>query len=155
LLTPSLCGATREPTETLMSALDALVFDIQDIGTRSYTYVWPMALAMNAAARHGVQFVVLDRPNPIGGRLVQGNVLDPEFATFVGLYPVPMRHGLTAGELAQYVNAEHGIGADLTVVPVQNWTRSMWYDETGLPWVAPSPNMPSLESAAHYPGTCL
>jgi uncharacterized protein YbbC (DUF1343 family) len=151
----SLYGETRSPPAEVLDGLDALLFDIQDIGTRYYTYVWTMTLAMEAAAERGVRFIVLDRPNPIGGALVQGNVLDPAFATFVGLHPVPMRHGLTAGELARYVNAEHGIGADLEVVPVAGWSRDRWYDDTGLAWIAPSPNMPSLESAAHYPGTCL
>jgi uncharacterized protein YbbC (DUF1343 family) len=151
----SLYGETRSPPAEVLDGLDALLFDIQDIGTRYYTYVWTMTLAMAAAAERGVRFIVLDRPNPIGGALVQGNVLDPAFATFVGLHPVPMRHGLTAGELARYVNAEHGIGADLDVVPVAGWSRDRWYDDTGLAWIAPSPNMPSLESAAHYPGTCL
>jgi uncharacterized protein YbbC (DUF1343 family) len=151
----SLYGETRRPPPEALDGLDALMFDIQDIGTRYYTYVWTMALAMEAAARRGIRFIVLDRPNPIGGALTQGNVLDPAFATFVGLYPVPMRHGLTAGELARYLNVEHDIGVDLDVVPVGGWTRDAWYDETGLGWVAPSPNMPSVESAAHYPGTCL
>lgn len=151
----SLYGETRKPTPEMLEGIDALVFDIQDIGTRYYTYVWTMALAMQAAAESGLRFVVLDRPNPIGGVLAQGNVLDPAFATFVGLYPVPMRHGLTAGELARLLNAEHRIGADLVVVPVDGWRRDVRYDRTGLPWTAPSPNMPDLESATHYPGTCL
>jgi uncharacterized protein YbbC (DUF1343 family) len=151
----SLYGEGRRPGPHALDGLDALLFDIQDIGTRYYTYVWTMALAMEAAAERGVRFIVLDRPNPIGGARVQGNVLDPAFATFVGLYPVPMRHGLTAGELARYLNVEHGIGVVLDVVPVAGWRRDLWYDETGLGWVPPSPNMPSLESAAHYPGTCL
>lgn len=151
----SLYGETRKPTPEMLRGIDALVFDIQDIGTRYYTYVWTMTLAMQAAAEHGLRFVVLDRPNPIGGVKVQGNVLDPGLSSFVGLYPVPMRHGMTAGELARLVNTEFGIGAELIVIPVQGWTRAAWYDDTGLAWVAPSPNMPSVESAAHYPGTCL
>jgi len=151
----SLYGETRIPTAAMLSNVDALVFDIQDIGTRYYTYVWTMALAMRAAAAQGKRFVVLDRPNPIGGTLVQGNVLDTAFASFVGLLPVTMRHGMTAGELARWINGESGTGADLVVIPVADWSRPQWYDETGLTWVAPSPNMPSLESAAHYPGSCL
>ncbi len=151
----SLYGETRVPTGTMLDGLDALVFDIQDIGTRYYTYVWTMAHALEAAAEHDKLFVVLDRPNPIGGEVVQGNVLDTAYASFVGLYAVPMRHGMTAGELAQYVNAVHGIGARLHVVPVMNWERSQWLDQTALVWHAPSPNMPTLESAAHYAGTCL
>lgn len=151
----SLYGKIRKPTPEMLEGIDVLVFDIQDVGARYYTYVWTMALAMQAAAENGVEFVVLDRPNPIGGALVQGNVLEPEHATFVGLYPVPMRHGLTVGEMARYLNAEHGIGAKLEVVPALGWRRDLWYDETGLPWVKPSPNMPTVESATHYPGTCL
>ncbi len=151
----SLYGATRKPTSEMLAGLDVLVFDIQDIGARYYTYVSTMALAMSAAAEHDLPFVVLDRPNPIGGRLVQGNVLEPEHASFVGLYPIPTRHGMTVGELARFFNAQFGIGAELHVVPVAGWRRGDWFDATGLHWVAPSPNMPSLESATHYPGTCL
>ncbi len=151
----SLYGAIRKPTAEMLAGLDVLVFDIQDIGARYYTYVSTMALAMSAAAEQNLPFVVLDRPNPIGGRLVQGNVLEPEHASFVGLYPIPMRHGMTVGELARLFNAQFGIGAELHVVPAAGWRRGDWFDATGLPWVAPSPNMPSLESATHYPGTCL
>jgi uncharacterized protein YbbC (DUF1343 family) len=151
----SLYGETRRPTAEMLAGVDALLFDIQDIGTRYYTYVWTMAHALEAAAEHDIDFIVLDRPNPIGGELVQGNVLESEFRTFVGLYPVATRHGLTAGELARLLNEEFGIGARLHVVQLQGWRRGMWFDQTGLPWVAPSPNMPNLESATHYPGTCL
>jgi uncharacterized protein YbbC (DUF1343 family) len=151
----SLYSTGQKPTPAMLEGVDVLAFDIQDVGARYYTYVWTMALAMEAAGEAGLPFVVLDRPNPIGGRLVQGNVLDPAFATFVGLHPVPMRHGLTAGELARLLVAEHDIDVDLTVVPMAGWDRAMWYDDTGLPWIAPSPNMPSLASATHYPGTCL
>lgn len=151
----SLYGETRVPSQTMLADVDALVFDIQDIGARYYTYVWTMALAMQAAAEHDRLFVVLDRPNPIGGLRVQGNLLDPEYATFVGLYPVPMRHGMTVGEIALYINGEHGIGARLHVVPAIDWQREQWLDQTAMHWQAPSPNMPTLESAAHYPGTCL
>jgi uncharacterized protein YbbC (DUF1343 family) len=139
----------------MLEGIDVLVFDIQDIGARYYTYVSTMALSMQAAAEKGIPFIVLDRPNPIGGELVQGNVLDPAFATFVGLYPTPMRHGMTVGELARLFNDHFRIGSDLHVVPVAGWTRDLWYDQTGLPWVPTSPNMPDLESATHYPGTCL
>lgn len=151
----SLYGETRSPTPSMLEGLDVLVFDIQDIGTRYYTYASTMALAMEAAGRARIPFVVLDRPNPIGGDLVQGNVLDAAFASFVGMYPVPMRHGLTVGELARLLANEFGVTVELHVVPMQGWRRSMWFDQTGLPWVPPSPNMPDLESAAHYPGTCL
>lgn len=151
----SLYADTRAPTAAMLEDIDVLVFDIQDIGARYYTYIWTMALAMEAAAQHGKEFIVLDRPNPIGGQRVDGNVLDTAYASFVGLYPVPMRHGMTVGEMAQLVNNEFAIQANLTVVPVRGWTRTVWYDSTALPWIRPSPNMPSLESAAHYPGTCL
>ena len=151
----SLYGETRRPTPEMLAGLDALLFDIQDVGSRYYTYAWTMALALQAAAQAGLTFVVLDRPNPIGGELVQGDVLDTAFASFVGLHAVPMRHGLTVGELAGLLNGELGWGARLTVIPVENWHRNQWYDDTGLSWVPPSPNMPSLESATHYPGTCL
>jgi uncharacterized protein YbbC (DUF1343 family) len=151
----SLYGGTRSPEPADLEDLDILLFDIQDIGTRYYTYVWTMSLAMEAAGRAGIPFVVLDRPDPIGGDLVQGNVLDPAYATFVGLYPVPMRHGLTPGELARMLVGEFGIEVELHVMPASGWRRDMSFDATGLPWVAPSPNMPSVESALHYPGTCL
>jgi len=135
--------------------MDVLVLDIQDVGARYYTYVSTMAAAMEATAAAGIRFVVADRPNPIGGLLVQGNVLDPEFASFVGPFPVPMRHGMTIGELALLFNTEYGIEADLRVIPASGWSRDSWADETGIPWIATSPNMPTLESAVHYPGTCL
>ncbi|HEX6306759.1 MAG TPA: DUF1343 domain-containing protein [Longimicrobiales bacterium] len=151
----SLYGETRKPTPEMLADVDALLFDIQDIGTRYYTYVWTMALALQAAAENDRELIVLDRPNPIGGELVHGNVQDSAHLTFVGLYPVPMRHGMTPGELARYLNEEHAINARLTVIPVEGWRRSMWFEDTGLPWVAPSPNMPSVESATHYAGTCL
>lgn len=151
----SLYGETRQPTPEMLEQIDVLVFDIQDIGTRYYTYMWTMALAMQAAASADKRFVVLDRPNPVGGRLAQGNLVDSTQLSFVGLYPVPMRHGLTVGEMARWVNAERGVGAALTVIPSAGWHRDMWHDDTGLLWIAPSPNMPDLESATHYPGTCL
>lgn len=149
----SLYGQTRTPTPEMLRGIDALLFDIQDIGARPYTYVYTMALAMQAAARDGIPFFVLDRPNPIGGAVVEGGVLDTAFATFVGMYPIPVRHGMTAGELARMFNEAFGIGADLTVVPAAGWRRALWFDETGLPWIPPSPNIPRLESAIHYPGT--
>jgi uncharacterized protein YbbC (DUF1343 family) len=141
------------PTIPMMREIDVMIFDIQDIGARYYTYVWNMILAMEVAAELRKTFVVFDRPNPIGGELVQGRLRDRR--DHVGLYPVTMRHGLTAGELARWVNSEFKIGADLRVIPMEGWRRSMWWEATGLAWVAPSPNMPSVESATHYPGTCL
>lgn len=151
----SLYGQTRKPTPAMLEGVEVLVFDIQDVGTRYYTYVYTMALAMEAAGEAGLPFVVLDRPNPVGGTLVQGNVLDPAFASFVGMYALPMRHGMTPGELARLYQRAFGVQAQLHVVPVAGWERGMLFPGTGLPWRAPSPNMPDLESALHYPGTCL
>jgi uncharacterized protein YbbC (DUF1343 family) len=151
----SLYGETLRPTPSMLEGVDVLLFDMQDVGARYYTYVSTMAYAMEAAGELAIPFVVLDRPNPIRGDAVQGNVLDPEYATFVGLYPVPMRHGMTAGELARMYVGEFGIEVELHVVPVDGLRRDMTFDETGLPWVPPSPNMPSLESALAYSGTCL
>ncbi|HSG46404.1 MAG TPA: DUF1343 domain-containing protein [Longimicrobiales bacterium] len=153
----SLYGGTRKPTAEMLDGVEVLLFDIQDVGARYYTYLWTMTLVMEATAEAGIPFVVLDRPNPIGGDLVQGNVLDTAFATFVGLFPVPMRHGLTPGEMARLVAGEFGVGdrASLSVIPLEGWEREMEFVETGLPWVAPSPNMPDEVSALHYPGTCL
>ncbi len=149
----SLYGATRKPTAEMLEGIDALVFDIQDVGARQYTYVYTMALAMQAAAERRMPFVVLDRPNPIGGQVVEGNILDTAFASFVGMYPIASRHGMTAGELARFFNREAGIGANLSVIRVDGWTRRQWFDDTGLPWVAPSPNLQTLTAATHYPGT--
>lgn len=151
----SLYGDTRKPTPDTLKHVDALLFDIQDVGARPYTYVYTMALAMQAARDKRIPFVVLDRPNPIGGDAIEGNLLEPALASFVGMYPIPMRHGMTAGELAKLFSHRFGIGGELIVVPVENWRRSAWYDATGLPWVSPSPNLPRLESAVHYPGTVL
>ena len=150
----SLYGAVRSPTPEMLDGIDVLLMDYQDIGARYWTYVSTMTLAMEAAAEQGIPVVVLDRPNPIGGA-VQGNVLDPPFATFVGRYPIAMRHGMTPGELARYYQGEMGIGGELRVVPVDGWRRDIPFAETGLPWIRPSPNMPDVESATHYPGTCL
>ena len=150
----SLYGTVRKPTPEMLEGIDVILADYQDIGARYWTYVSTMTLAMEAAAEEGIPVVVLDRPNPIGGA-TQGNVLDPAFATFVGRHPVPMRHGMTPGELARYSNGELGIEVELHVAPAEGWRRDMSFAETGLPWVQPSPNMPSIESATHYPGTCL
>ncbi len=151
----SLYGTSLRPTAAMLAELDAILFDLQDIGARYYTYVSTMAYAMEAAGEAGIPFIVLDRPNPIGGLHVQGNVLEPEHATFVGLYAVPMRHGMTPGELAGLYRGHFGVEVDLHIVPADGWERDLWFDQTGLPWIPPSPNMPSLESATHYPGTCL
>ncbi len=151
----SLYGATRKPTPAMLAGVDVLVFDIQDVGARYFTYVSTMALAMQAAGEAHIPFVVLDRPNPIGGEAVQGNVLDTAFASFIGMYPEPMRHGMTVGELARMIRAVWGVDVELHVIPMEGWHRDMLFDRTGLPWIAPSPNMPSPASALDYPGTCL
>ncbi len=155
----SLYGTVRKPTPEMLKNIDMLVFDIQDIGTRYYTYISTMALAMEAAAENHIPFIVLDRPNPINGITVEGSVLDTAFASFVGKYPVAVRHGMTIGEMARLINGEgwlaNHIKADLTVIRVKNWHREEWYDETGLSFIKPSPNMPDLETAALYPGMCL
>lgn len=151
----SLYGATQRPTPEMLDGLDVLVYDIQDVGVRFYTYIWTMALAMEGTAEAGLPFLVLDRPNPISGVAVSGPVLEDGFSSFVGLYPIALRYGLTTGELAWLLNDAFGIGADLTVVQLKGWHRDQWYDETGLVWVPPSPAMPTLETAALYPGTCL
>ena len=148
-------AADLSPNPEWLRDLDAVVIDLQDVGSRYYTYVWTAALTMKAAASVGTDIVVLDRPDPIGGVAVQGSVLDPEFATFVGMFPVPMRHGMTPGELARLMVGEFGVHASLTVIPVDGWRRDMPFSQTGLPWVAPSPNMPDTVSALHYAGTCL
>jgi uncharacterized protein YbbC (DUF1343 family) len=151
----SLYGEVRKPTPEMLQGLDVLIFDLQDVGVRVYTFVWTMTLAMEACAEAGVQFVVLDRPNPVGCKVREGPVLRPEFASFVGLHPVPLRHGLTAGELARWVNVEGGIGCDLEVVPCDGLERGMRWRDTGLPWVMPSPNLPTPDSCDVYPGMVL
>jgi len=155
----SLYGQTQKPTPEMLRNIDVLVFDIQDVGARFYTYVYTMSLAMEAAAENGKRFVVLDRPNPINGDCIEGNVLDPAVASFVGLYPIPVRHGMTVAELAKMFNGQGwlagGVKAELVVIPMEGWRRRMWYDQTGLRFIKPSPNMPDLETAAVYPGLCL
>ena len=151
----SLYSDTREPTADMLAGLDVLVIDLQDVGTRVYTYIYTMANCLRAAARHGLPVVVCDRPNPIGGDQVEGASLQTAWSSFVGQYPIPMRHGMTVGELALLFNQAFGIGATLEVVPLDGWRRSMYFDETGLPWVIPSPNLPTLDSAIVYPGAVL
>jgi uncharacterized protein YbbC (DUF1343 family) len=155
----SLYGKTQKPTSEMLRNIDVLIFDIQDIGARFYTYIYTMSLAMEAAAENGKTFVVLDRPNPINGTSVQGNILEPSLASFVGLYTIPVRHGMTAGELAKMFNGQGWLAgrikAELVVIPMEGWSRRMWYDRTGLRFIKPSPNMPDLETAAVYPGLCL
>jgi uncharacterized protein YbbC (DUF1343 family) len=149
----SLYGETRVPTAEMLRDVDVLIYDIQDVGARVYTYVWTMALAAEAAGKLGKKFVVLDRPNPIRGDRIGGGVLEPEFRSFVGQYPVALRYGLTAGELLRYLVGTGQVRADVTVIPMDGWRQSMWWDETGVPWVNPSPNMRSPEAALLYPGT--
>lgn len=165
----SLYGETLKPTPEMLREVDVLLFDVQDVGARFYTYIWTMSYAMEAAAAAGLAFIVLDRPNPLGGQIVEGPLLEPAFASFVGRAAIPLRHGLTVGELARFFNEHPGVSAaqasksflrtpiraELTVVPMEGWRREMCYDATGLPWVPPSPAMPTLDTATLYPGTCL
>ena len=141
----------------ILKSIDVMVFDMQDVGTRIYTYIATMAYAMQACADAGIPFIVLDRPNPIGGIVMEGPVLEyPKYSSFIGLYPVPIRHGMTIGELALLFNEKFlSHKAKLTVVPMENWRRSEWYDQTSLPWLRPSPNLPTLNSAIVYPGQVL
>ena len=141
----------------MMQSVDVMVFDLQDVGTRVYTYIATMAYAMQAAAEAGIPFVVLDRPNPINGVAMEGPILEyPQHSSFIGLYPIPLRHGMTAGELARLFNDKFlKTKVKLTVVPMENWSRDEWFDETGLPWVLPSPNLPTPESATVYPGQVM
>jgi beta-N-acetylhexosaminidase len=151
----SLYGETRKPTPEMLEDVDILLFDIQDVGARFYTYIYTMAYAMEAAQENELEFVVLDRPNPISGYDVEGPVLDPEYASFVGNYPIPLRHAMTVGELALFFNEEFDINADMTVVEMTGWERGMYYDDTDLEFVMPSPNMPTLDTALVYPGAAL
>ncbi len=151
----SLYGPTKKPTPAMLKGLDVLVIDLPDVGARFYTYASTMALAMQAAREAGIPFVVLDRPNPINGVGVEGFRLDPKLSSFVGYYPIPVRHGMTMGEMARMFNEAYGIGCDLTVVPMKGWKRGMWFEATGLPWSKPSPAMLSPVTAALYPGICL
>nr|WP_241665134.1 DUF1343 domain-containing protein [Peribacillus simplex] len=151
----SLYGKTKKPTPEMLKDVEVLVFDIQDVGTRYYTYIYTMAYAMEAAKENDIPFIVLDRPNPQGGESVDGPVLEPEFSSFVGLYPIPLKHGMTVGELANLFNKEFNIGADLKVIKMKGWKRDMDYDDTGLPFVLPSPNMPAVSTTFVYPATGL
>jgi len=151
----SLYSETREPTAEMLSGIDVLVIDLQDVGARIYTYIYTMANCMRACARHRIPVIVCDRPNPIGGVDVEGARLVPGFESFVGQFPIPMRHGMTIGELARLFNEVFSIGAQVEVVTMEGWRRDMYADQTGLPWVMPSPNMPTLDTAIVYPGTVL
>ena len=151
----SLYSETREPTAEMLAGLDVLVIDLQDVGTRIYTYIYTMANCLRAARRHGVRVVVCDRPNPIDGVTIEGATLDPAYESFVGQFAIPMRHGLTIGEAARLFNDHFGINAAVDVVPMEGWSRSMYFDETGLPFVTPSPNIPTLDTCVVYPGGVL
>jgi len=154
----SLYGSDPEslrPAREEIEALDAVVYDLQDVGSRYYTFIYTLSYVMEAARDADRPVVVLDRPNPIGGRAVGGPVLDPSLESFVGRFPIPVRHGMTSGELAGMFNEAFGIGCDLRVVPMTGWRREVRFEETGLPWVAPSPNMPTPDTARVYPGGCL
>ncbi|KQL33548.1 hypothetical protein AN960_20975 [Bacillus sp. FJAT-25509] len=151
----SLYGKTNKPTAEMLKNVNLLLFDIQDVGTRHYTYIYTMAYAMEAAKENNIPIVVLDRPNPLGGLSFDGPVLEPDSSSFIGMYPIPTKHGMTVGELATFFNKEYKIGADLKVVKMKGWKRSLDYDETGLPFVLPSPNMPTVSTTFIYPATGL
>jgi uncharacterized protein YbbC (DUF1343 family) len=151
----SLYSETREPTPAMLEGLDALVVDHQDVGTRIYTFIYTMAYCLKGAARAGIPVYVCDRPNPIGGEAVEGPMLEAGYESFVGLFPIPMRHGLTIGELARLFNEAFGLGAQLVVEPMTGWSRSTFWEDTGLAWVMPSPNVPTADTAIVYPGTVL
>lgn len=151
----SLYGHTRKPEPGMLKDIDVMVIDMQDVGARYYTFIWTMELCMQACREAGKSVVVLDRPNPIGGRIVEGPVLDEAYSSFVGQRSLPVRHGMTVGEIALYLKNELYPSLDLHIIPLEGWKRRMWFDDTGLPWVLPSPNMPMLDTATVYPGMCL
>ncbi len=151
----SLYSQTRRPTARMMESIDVLLIDLQDVGTRVYTFISTLAYCLQEGQKYGKKIVVLDRPNPIGGLTVEGNRLQPAWTSFVGVYPLPMRHGLTMGELALLFNQELDLRADLRVIPLKGWARSRYFDQTGYPWILPSPNMPAVSTALVYPGQVL
>jgi uncharacterized protein YbbC (DUF1343 family) len=151
----SLYGEHREPTADMLKDVDVLLVDLQDIGARYYTFIWTMYLCMRACEKAGIEVVVLDRPNPITGVTTEGPLLDPNYKSFVGLHPIPVRHAKTIGELARQFRDEAFPQCRLSILPMKSWERQMWLDQTGLPWVMPSPNMPTLDTATVYPGMCL
>lgn len=151
----SLYGADREPTPAMLAEVDLLVFDMQDVGVRFYTYLSTLYYLLRACGREGIPLLLLDRPNPLDGLTLEGPVVAPELTSFVGIVDIPIRHAMTLGELARMMNAEQGFGADLTVLPLEGWRRSMWFDQTGLPWVPTSPGMPQLSTTTLYPGACF
>lgn len=151
----SLYGPTKKPTREMLKDVDTLIFDMQDVGCRYYTFNYTMAYAQEAASEYGLEFIVLDRPNPLGGVTVEGNLVQEGYRSFVGAYPLPNRYGLTIGELSLYLAKFLGVGKDPTVIKLSGWERNMYYEETELLWVPPSPNLPTVDSAVLYPGTCL
>jgi uncharacterized protein YbbC (DUF1343 family) len=151
----SLYSETREPTPEMLGLIDVLVIDIQDVGARIYTFIYTVANCLRAAARAGLPVIVCDRPNPISGIAVEGPTLEPGYESFVGQFRMPMRHGMTVGELARLFNEHFEIGAELEIVPMEGWSRDMYFDATDVPWVMPSPNVPTLDTAIVYPGTVL
>jgi uncharacterized protein YbbC (DUF1343 family) len=151
----SLYGPTRVPTAAMLEGVDALVFDVQDVGSRYYTFIYTMLHALEACSAHRKRLIVLDRPNPLGGAALDGNVLDPAYASFVGMHPLPARHGMTVGELALLFREERELRAEVEIVLMRGWRREMAFEDTGLPWVMPSPNMPTVDAAWVYPGGCL
>ena len=151
----SLYGTPRRPTPEMLDGIEMMVYDIQDVGARFYTYIYTLAYAMEECAKAGIPVTILDRVNPLGGTIVEGILLNPELHSFVGEYPIPTRYGLTVGEYARYINDTQHIGCELSIVPCLGWKRDMLYDETRLPWIMPSPNIPTLETALVYIGTCL
>src|SRR5690606_33902497 len=151
----SLYGEHREPSDAMLEGLDAILIDMQDVGARYYTFIWTLYLCMKAAERRGIRVVVLDRPNPIDAVTVEGPLLDPEYRSFVGLHPLPVRRGKTVGQLAEQFRREAFPACELTVLPMENWDPEMYFEDTGLPWVLPSPNLPTVDTAVVYPGMCL
>lgn len=151
----SLYGKTRKPTKKMLDDLDVLIFDIQDIGAKYYTFIYTMSYVMQSAKKYGKKFIVLDRPNPITGSITEGCITNKSFKSFVGLHPIIIRHGMTVAELASMFNHEFKINCDLEIIKMTGWKRKMWYDETSLPWIMPSPNISTLNSAIVYPGMCL
>lgn len=151
----SLYGETRIPTKQMFDHIDTLIIDIQDVGTRVYTFIYTISYCLEAAAAYGKKVIILDRPNPVGGEAVEGNVLKSGLASFVGRFPIPMRHGMTAGEISQYFNRTFDINCDLEVIPMSGWKRGMTFPDTGLPWVTPSPNLPTPRSSMVYPGQVI
>lgn len=151
----SLYGETRKPTREMLANVDVLLFDLQDVGVRFYTYTTTLALTLEACAENRIPLIVLDRPNPINGNTLEGAILHPTLQSFIGHGPLPLRYGMTLGELAQFYNAELNIGAELDVIPMRGWQRAMWFDDTGLPWTAPSPGIPHFATSIVYPGMCF